>query len=171
MTETPRPNTAPWSTEEVRTLRANAQHGAGAVSAMLGRSEAAIWSAAKRYRISLRRRGETRGKILGQRGAWSAISAIDGARLDLIRSEVLDGILDVAILEARIREEHHGPRRPLCPACGQRHQERPATGLCEVCHLRELARAHRDEVERRDARRELWQARQDKHRRRKRAES
>ena len=82
MTETPRPNTAPWSTEELRTLRANAQHGAGAVSAMLGRSEAAIWSAAKRYRISLRRRGETRGKILGQRGAWSAISAIDSARRD-----------------------------------------------------------------------------------------
>ena len=171
MTETPRPNTAPWSTEELRTLRANAQHGAGAVSAMLGRSEAAIWSAAKRYRISLRRRGETRGKILGQRGAWSAISAIDGARLDLIRSEILEGILVVAVLEARIREEHHGPRRPLCPACGQRPQERPATGLCEVCHLRELARAHRDEVERREARRELWQARQDKHRRRKRAES
>lgn len=171
MTETPRPNTAPWSTEELRTLRENAQHGAAAVAAMLGRTEAAVWSAAKRYRISLRRRGETRGKILGQRGAWSAISAIDGARLDLIRTEVLGGILDVAVLEARIREEHHGPRRPICPACGQRPQERPATGLCEVCHLRELARAHRDEVERREARRELWQARQDKHRRRKRGES
>ena len=85
MPETPRPNTAPWSTEELRTLRENAQHGAAAVAAMLGRSEAAIWSAAKRYRISLRRRGETRGKILGQRGAWAAISSID------ILAELMNG--------------------------------------------------------------------------------
>lgn len=171
MTETPRSNTAPWSTDEVRVLRDHAHEGAATVSAILGRTEASVWSAAKRYRVSLRRRGETRGRILGQRGAWTVdTSGVDPARLALIRTEAIAGVVDVAILEARIRDEFHGPRRPLCPACSQRPQERPATGLCEVCHLRELARAHRDEVERRDARRELWQARQDKHRRRKRAE-
>lgn len=172
MTETARPNNGPWSTEEVRALRDNASQGAATLALILGRSEASIWSAAKRYRVSLRRRGETRGKILGQRGPWDdPTNGIDATRLALIRSDVLAGTVDIGILEARIRDTHHGPRRPLCPGCGQRSQERTSTGLCEVCHLRELARAHRDEVERREARRELWQARQDKHRRRKRTES
>lgn len=156
---------------EIELLRKHAKEGAEVVASLLGRSEQAVWSAAHRYRISLRRRGERRGKILGEHGAWASITSVDAARLDLIRSEVLDGLIDVAVLEQRIRAEIDQPDRPICPSCAQRPQERSTTGLCEVCHLRELARQHRDEVERREARRELWQARQDKHRRRKKAES
>ena len=170
MTQTGRHKTGPWGTDEVRTLREHASQGAVVVAIMLGRSEHSVRQAAKRYRISLRRKGERRGLILGQTGRWAdgAQTGADPTRLAVIREEVLAGVVDIAALEQRVRDAVHGPRRPICPSCCQREQERPSTGLCEVCHLRELARAHRDEVERREARRELWQARQEKSRRRRR---
>ncbi len=170
MSQTGQAKSGPWGTDEVRTLREHAHEGAVIVAIMLGRTEKSVREAAKRYRISLRRKGERRGLIMGQRGRWvdAAGTGVDPSRLAVMRSEVLDGVLDIAALEIRVREQMHGPRRPMCPSCCQREQERPSTGLCEVCHLRELARAHRDEVERREARRELWQARQEKSRRRRR---
>lgn len=154
----------------MRSLREHAHEGAVVVAMMLGRSEHSVRQAAKRYRVSLRRKGERRGLILGQTRRWAdgAQTGVDGSRLAVIREEVLAGAVDMATLEARIRVSVSGPRRPICPSCCQREQERPSTGLCEVCHLRELARAHRDEVERREARRELWQARQEKSRARRR---
>lgn len=170
MTQTGRHKSGAWGTDEVRTLREHASQGALVVAVMLGRSEHSVRQAAKRLRISLRRKGERRGLILGQTGAWAdgAQTGVDAARLSLIRDEVLAGVVDISVLEARVRQSVHGPHRPMCPSCCQREQERSSTGLCEVCHLRELARAHRDEVERRDARRELWQARQEKSRSRRR---
>lgn len=170
MTQTGGHKSGPWGTEEVRSLREHAHEGAVVVAIMLGRSEHSVRQAAKRYRVSLRRKGERRGLILGQTRRWAdgAQTGVDGSRLAVIREEVLAGVVDMATLEARIRVSVSGPRRPICPSCCQREQERPSTGLCEVCHLRELARAHRDEVERREARRELWQARQEKSRARRR---
>lgn len=165
MTESPRRNTRPWTSVEVATLRRHADLGARAIAELLDRSVDSIEQAAKRYRVSLRRKGERRGRVLGQRGPWiDGTPGADPARLAVIRNEALAGLVDLAALEARIRDHVDGPRRPLCPSCGQRHQERPTTGLCEVCHLRLLAQMHRDEVERRDARRELWQSRQEKSR-------
>lgn len=163
--ETPRGNNREWTVAEVRTLREQANLGAQGLAILLGRSVKSVETAAARNRISLRRSGERRGKILGQprTGRWLDQSG-DPARLSAIRSDAIDGVVDIAELEARIREKVHGPRRPICPACGQRDQEKPSTGLCEPCHLRELARAHRDEIDRREARRDLWQARQSKHR-------
>lgn len=155
----------PWTVTEVTILRENARLGLPAVSTLLGRSEQSVQSAAKRYRISLRRSGERRGKILGQpqTGRWTEQPG-DSSRLAQIRVDVLDGTVSMAELEQRIREHVYGPARPICPACGQREQEKPTTGLCEPCHLRLLAQMHRDEMDRREARRDLWQARQSKHR-------
>lgn len=160
-----RPNSTAWTSVEIKTLREHAHLGLVAVALLLGRSEHSVQSAAKRYRISLRRVGERRGKILGQpaRGRWTDQTA-DSARLAAIRSDVLDGSVSIPELERRIRDRIYGPAKPLCPSCGQREQEKATTGLCEPCHLRELARAHRDEIDRRAARRELAQARQEKHR-------
>jgi hypothetical protein len=165
VTETSRRNNREWTSSEVAALRKHADLGVRALSELLDRSVDSIESAAKRYRVSLRRKGERRGRILGQTGPWiDGRPGADPARLAAIREDALAGLLDLAALEARIRDHVHGPRRPICPSCGQREQERPQTGLCEVCHLRLLAQMHRDEVERRDARRELWQSRQEKSR-------
>jgi hypothetical protein len=48
----------------------------------------------------------------------------------------------------------------LCPKCVSRPIRVAATGLCWVCHLRELAEAHREAIEELEAQRELWTARQ-----------
>ena len=48
----------------------------------------------------------------------------------------------------------------LCPLCVARPIRVAATGLCRVCHLRELAEAHREAIEELEAQRELWTARQ-----------
>lgn len=154
-----------WTVTELQVLRQHGNQGAQVVATMLGRSVPSVKAAAVRYRISLRQPGHRRGHILGQptAGRWVDQGA-DASRLAAIRADALAGVVDLAQLEARVREHVHGPRRPLCPACGQRPQERASTGLCEPCHLRELARAHRDELDRREARRELWRARQERSR-------
>lgn len=158
-------NSREWTSTEVAILRDNAGLGVAALSLILGRSVKSVETAAARHRISLRKPGERRGKILGQpaSGRWVDQPA-DSSRLAAIRADVLSGLVSMGDLERRIRERIHGPARPLCPSCGQREQEKASTGLCEPCHLRELARAHRDEVDRQAARRDLWQARQEKHR-------
>jgi hypothetical protein len=48
----------------------------------------------------------------------------------------------------------------LCPLCVARPVRVIATGLCRLCHLRELAEAHREAVDELEAQRELWTARQ-----------
>ena len=57
----------------------------------------------------------------------------------------------------------------LCPLCVARPIRVAATGLCRVCHLRELAEAHREAIEELEAQRELWTARQQLKRARERA--
>jgi ribosomal protein L37AE/L43A len=164
-TQYPPPNNRPWTTDELRLLREHAHEGAHVLAVMLGRSVDAVRWAAKVRRISLRRAGERRGILLGQRGPWGDQPGMDPSRAAAIRVDILAGYVDMGELERRARDMAHGTRRPVCPSCGQREQERPSTGLCEVCHNRALAQAHRDDVERRESRRELWQERQRKSRR------
>ena len=166
MTREYRPgNNRPWTTEELRLLREHAHQGVHVVAIVLGRSVKSVEWAASVRRISLRRTGERRGIVLGQRGRWGEQPGMDPSRAAAIRVDILAGNVDMGELERRARDMAHGTRRPMCPSCGQREQERPSTGLCEVCHNRALAQAHRDEVERRESRRELWQERQRKSRR------
>lgn len=163
-----KPATKPrsWTSSEVQALRDNAHMGADAIALMLGRSVKSVKAAANRLRISLRPQGEQRGHLLGQPRAssWGSRKAhgITSERLELIRKDVLAGNTDMNALEARVLEIALGDRtRPVCPSCGARPQERKSTGLCEVCHLRALAQAHRDDEAKRDAQRELWRARQE----------
>lgn len=154
-----------WTSGEITLLKDNAHLGADAVALMLGRSVKSVKSAANRLRISLRPAGSKRGLILGQPRDVSWVdqgAGIANTRLNAIRDDVLAGVSDMAALEARAREIALGDNeRPVCPACGARPQERKSTGLCEVCHLRALAQAHRDDEAKRDAQRELWRARQE----------
>lgn len=152
-------------------MRANANLGAKAVATLLGRSVKSVKQKAQRERISLRPVGERRGLILGQTRdkSWMDQSGMAPARLAEIREQAIAGEIDLGKLEQQIRAAVRNPRRPLCPWCSTRHVERQTTGLCEPCHLRELARAHRDEAERAAARRDLDAARQQASRARRRA--
>lgn len=153
----------PWTSREIQTLRENAHRGAHTISALLDRSPMSVKHVAHRLGISLRRRGERRGLLLGQPRATSwktSTDAIPPERLARIREEALRGDLDLEELYRRIREDVTDQTRPLCPLCAARPQEKAATGLCAVCHYRELARVHRDQEALTDAKRELWRARQ-----------
>lgn len=154
-----------WTSSEIRTLRENASLGITALTLLLGRSKASIKAAANRYRISLRPPSEQRGIILGQpRGvAWmdQVKSGISPERLAAIRQEALNGELDLASLEDRVRNQGSDKSRPTCPACSARPQDHTSTGLCSVCHMRALAQAHRENHIVDDAKRELWRAKQE----------
>jgi hypothetical protein len=143
----------PWTTAEIKLLRANSSLGASALAAMLGRTPASVRRAAVRYRISLRASGERRGLVLGQpRG----VSLKRDLRADLAR--------DRRLAELVARNLSLPLDADLCPACARRPITVHSTGLCSVCHLRKLADAHRDAVAEIEARRELLAARQQLHR-------
>jgi ribosomal protein L37AE/L43A len=158
-----RNHSQPWTSTEVAFVRDNANMGASVIGLALGRTTASVKALANRNRISLRSTGERRGTLLGQpRGVrWLEQGDGGGMRLGRIRSDVLDGEVSMTDLEARVREIALGSSKPDCPACGARPQQRESTGLCEVCHLRALAQAHRDSEAVREAKRELWRARQE----------
>lgn len=153
----------PWTTAELKLLQEQGHLGAKALAELLDRSTQSVKHVAHRHGISLRRRGERRGLLLGQprRTSWkTSADTIPTERLERIRQEALAGDLNLEELYRRIREDILNPHRPICPKCATRPQEKPATGLCQVCHYRELARAHRDHEALVDAKRELWRARQ-----------
>lgn len=154
-----------WTTEEIRIMRNSANLGLESVAMILDRSPESVKQAAKRYRISLRKPGSQGGLLLGQpRGrAWMKQLGMDPARLAAIRQEAIEGEIDLAELEERIREQMQNSAA-ICPRCVQRSIERTSTGLCEPCHIALLAQAHRDEAFRRQARRDLDAARQEKSR-------
>ncbi len=148
-------------------LRAVAATGAEAAAIILGRSVASVRTAAARHRISLRQPGERRGLVLGQPRGQSWARLRDAADLAVaartVREAILAGEVDPARLERVARRALLiASGAPLCPACATRPQERSTTGLCEDCHLRELARAHREDQSRQEAQRELWRERQRK---------
>lgn len=157
-----RGDSKPWTSSEILKLRNNANLGAEACAALLGRSVKSVKHKAARERISLRKPGERRGLLIGQSRttAWMEQEGISPVRLAQMREEAIAGTLDIGDLERRILDAVRRPNRPLCPWCGTRPQQKSTTGLCEPCHLRELARQHREEAERAAARRELDAARQ-----------
>lgn len=130
-------------------LKVHANEGARTVAQMLGRSLRSVKAAAHRQRISLRRRGERRGSVLGQPRGVSIQAAI--------RSDVVDGRVDATALAVRMRIDSEAG---LCPSCARRPATVTMTGLCDVCHLDRLTRAHLDEVEKIDAQRALDASRQ-----------
>lgn len=162
-----------WRSSEIVLLRQNAHLGAEAVAHLLGRSVRSVKRKAEKERISLRRVGERRGLLLGQpRGtSWvhEKVAGIDSARLAHLRRDAINREVDLGDLEARVRDAVLNRHRPTCPWCTKRPIERATTGLCEPCHWRELARAHRDSIERDAARRDLDAARQEASRARRRA--
>lgn len=161
----------PWTSGEIQKLRNNANLGAEACATILGRTVKSVKRKAQRERISLRPPGERRGLLLGQARdtAWMQQPGIAPGRLKEIREQAIAGELDLGALERRVIDAVRRPNRPLCPWCSTRPVERQTTGLCEPCHLRELARAHRDEAEKAAARRDLDAARQQASRARRRA--
>lgn len=162
-TNRPKQTRKEWTSNEIATVRENAHLGADTLALILNRSVSSVEQLAYRLRISLRQEGSRRGSILGQpRGTrWTNQEGANPVRLAAIRSDILDGTSDPAELEARAREIALGSSKPSCPSCGVRPQTRSTTGLCEVCHLRALAQAHRDDQATREAKRELWRARQE----------
>lgn len=144
-----------WTSREIAYLRAHAELGAEELASRLGKTRGAVKRAASRFRISLRQPGSRRGSMLGQPRGVSM-------RRDL--EALAGGSVDVSRLERRRRLEAEGE---LCPSCARDYAE-PTSGLCRPCHLRRLARLHREDTAAREreeeAQRDLWQARQAKKR-------
>lgn len=135
-----------WTTGELKIMRANAHLGAAALAELLERSQRSVEAAASRHRISIRRRGESRGTVLGQpRG-----ESLDPA----VRATLVDG---GALVAERMRVNHEAA---LCPSCAKREIAVRVSGLCKPCHLRRLRDIHLDRLAERTAQRELWTARQ-----------
>jgi hypothetical protein len=162
----------PWTSSEIATLRRLADQGAQVVAAELGRSVNSVKQMAKRQRLSLRRRGSRSGLLLGQpRGkSWLELrhEGITTERLKAIREDALSGDVDLTTLEAQIVAIAKGREPELCPQCATRYVQRAASGLCAPCHLRILSRLHQDAVDTRNAERQLWAARQENSRDRRR---
>lgn len=130
-------------------LRTHAEQGAQALAQLLGRSVRSVKNAAYRQRISLRPQGERRGLVLGQPRGVGIKAAI--------RADVIDGRVDAAAMARRMQLDADAS---LCPSCARRPATVTTTGLCDVCHLDRLTRAHLDEVEKLDAQRALDASRQ-----------
>lgn len=155
----------PWTSADVDFMRRNAEEGALWIALQLGRTVASVRMAANRNRISLRRKGEARGLVLGQprSESWRSLRERGVSNPARIRKAIIDGEMSLDEVEANLRAIAEGRVVRTCPACGVRDADRP-TGWCTPCYTRELARAHRDATDRIEARRELDAARQAKSR-------
>lgn len=160
----------PWTSSEFAYLKNNAGKGVQEIAQALERTPESVRQMARRHRISLRKTGERRGLLLGQpRGtSWRELrqQGITAERLESIKQDVLDGLIDLGELEKQIAEIASGKQRELCPQCAARYIARASTGLCAPCHLKILARLHQDAVDIRNAERALWAARQENSRNR-----
>lgn len=140
----------PWSVREINDLRRNAALGADTLAHLLGRTPNAIRLQAAKLRISLRRAGERRGRVLGQQPStelppgWRDLAVTDPATASTLAQDALT-------------------QAPLCPRCATWPQA-PRLGICRVCHTHALAEAHRHAQALATAKRDLDQARQAKHR-------
>lgn len=147
---------ADWTTADVTFLRKHAHLGVAEVSRLMGRSVGSVKEAARRHRISLRRRGERRGILLGQPRHF---------RLrELLPAEVDRETAALILTRQQLDEEAE-----LCPSCGYRLATVRQTGLCLPCHKRRLAEAHREIAAELEATRDHWQAKQQSKRARDRA--
>jgi len=136
-----------WTTRDIALLRANAPLGAVELASLLGTTPRAVRNLAHRQRISLRRRGERRGILLGQDR---------GLRLKDVLPAGCDRETAALVLERQKLDEEAA----LCPSCGHRPATVQSSGLCIPCHKRHLATVHRDLLAEQEAGRELWRARQ-----------
>jgi hypothetical protein len=161
VTESGRLNPRPWTMSEVAVLRTRGAEGAAALAELLDRTPYAVWSQARRMRISLRRSGEVRGRRLALPGPVAPDPGLQRA-LDRLRADVAAGRVNPVRLERRAALLARGA--PLCPACAMRPIESELTGLCADCHLRRLLEAHELEADAIAAERNLAAARQRKHR-------
>lgn len=144
-----KPQTRPWTSADVQTLRENGHLGVTTVSLLLGRSSSAVRMQAHAFRISLRRQGERRGLVIGQpRGQ---------AILPRIRGDIVDGRVSDEAIAARMQLIQEST---LCPVCCARPIEVPTTGWCLHCHRASLVAAHLQELEKLDSQRALWASRQ-----------
>ena len=140
----------PWSVRDINDLRRNAALGADTLAHLLSRTPNAIRLQAAKLRISLRRTGERRGRVLGQ----------------TTNSPLPPGWRDLAITDpttATALAQDALTTAPLCPRCTTWPQA-PRLGICRVCHTHALAEAHRHAQALATAKRDLDQARQAKHR-------
>jgi len=138
-----------WTTRDIAFLRANSGLGAAELARLLETTPRAVRNLAHRHRISLRRRGERRGILLGQDR---------GLRLADVAGPGLAADRDTAALVLARQEIDRAAA--LCPECGHRTATVKRTGLCLPCHKRRLADAHRELLAEIEAGRDLWQARQ-----------
>lgn len=164
-----------WTLKELDAIRSMANLGAEVIAESLDRSVWSVRKMAYRMRISLRRTGNRTGLVMGQpRGvSWAAGVHESGriAALKQLRELIRHGKVDIENLELQARRELRLIEgAPLCPNCVARPQEVEKTGLCTDCHFRSLADAHRSNIERQGAQRELWRERQRKVRRKQRGE-
>jgi hypothetical protein len=148
----------PWRSGELATLRRLAPMGASFIAEELGRTERSVRLMAARMRISLRRQGERRGRVLGHVLAIGAgdptIARIRAAQLD-------DPRYDASRVERVVELSLAGEE--LCPSCAAGPIEVPKFGVCRNCYVRELAAAHRRELDHILAQRENDLARYHKH--------
>jgi hypothetical protein len=151
---------APWTTSDIRIMRANAHHGAAYLADLLGRSIASVRAQAKRQRISLRPPGRRSGTVIGQpRG----VSWTQTERDREMREHVLARKFRVGAAERRIQAEVRG-LATWCPRCTRRQVSVRMTGLCGVCHMKMLTEQHREEIEAIEAQRQLNRVKQQKKR-------
>ena len=136
----------PWTTTEIAVMRDNARAGVAAVAKILGRSQVSVRCAAARHRVSLRRAGSRKGRVLGQ---------VAGQALDAQTREALLDAKRAELIAARMLD----PEDALCPTCAKRPARIRSTGLCRVCHLKRLSENHREVLQEEEAGRELMASR------------
>ena len=138
-----------WTTRDIALLRANAHLGAAELAGLLETTPRAVRNLASRHGISLRRRGERRGILLGQPRELRLA--------ELVGEDLAADRKAAALVLERCRLTEAAE---LCPECGRRPVRVRKAGLCLPCHRRRLADAHRELLAEAEAGRELWQARQ-----------
>ena len=152
-----------WTSQELATMKAHAKEGAEVIAGLTGRTVSSVKAAAIRHRVSLRKRRERRGKVMGESRKGSLTA--DG--LGHIRADVLTGSLSGQRLTdhlGAVAAEMRGERVALCPQCAKNPIERQDTGLCRTCHNRAVLEAYQRADTERNAIREVATARQQRHR-------
>ncbi len=139
----------PWTTKELARLRDVAMLGAVGAAEALGRSVYSVKGAAKRHRISLRRPGCRRGRVLGEARGLTLPAQI--------RDDFLTGAVDAELVAQRMRDDDEAE---LCPCCGRRPARVQTTGYCLVCHRDLICERHREAVDEILARRQIDRVKQ-----------
>lgn len=151
----------PWTSHDIRTLKALAGTvNVASLARTLGRSISSVRAAANRHRISLRQPGSTSGLLLGQpRGVSLRDTRTLGhtvTQLQAMRTAALNGDVDLEQLEQRLADQRALARGATpCPRCTIRPQRRDH-GICDVCHIKQLAKAHADLAHIDAAERDYW---------------